>query len=45
MVEIDFLKMWRKFLDERGLMADRSAGNFEKDLLVLGRGSPRNLCK
>ena len=45
MVGVAFLNMQRKFLDEGGLMADRPADNFDKDLLVLGRGSRRGFCK
>ena len=45
MVGFFFLKMQRKLLDEGGLMADRPADNFDKDLLVLGRGSRRGFCK
>ena len=33
-VEVTFLTMWRKLLDEGGLMEDRPAENFDKDLLV-----------
>ena len=45
MVGVAFLKMRSKFLDEGGLMADWPAENFERDLLVLGRGSLRGLYK
>ena len=37
-MEVVFLKMWRKLTDEGGLMAYCPAENFEKDLLILGRG-------
>ena len=39
------MKMWSKFLDEGGLMADRPADNFDKDILVLGCVSPEGSYK
>ena len=45
MVEVDFLKMWRKLLDEGGLMADWRDDNFDKDLLILVCGSLWGSCK
>ena len=40
-----FLKMQRKLLDEGGLMADRLAENFYKDLLIFGCVSMLGLFK
>ena len=31
--------LWRKLLDEGGLMVDQPAENFDKGLFILGRGS------
>ena len=45
MVGFFFLKMQRKLLDEGGLMADRLAENFYKDLLIFGCVSMLGLCK
>ena len=41
MVGVAFLNMRSKLLNEGGLMTDF----FDKDLLFLGHGSPRGLCK
>ena len=45
MVGVAFLNMWRKFLDEGGLLTDWSSKSFDKDVLFFWPWIPKGIMK